>query len=101
MNELKTFDLSYFIGKSHFDEDGTQNYLVFQPLFRYAKLNKSGAISSWKSRGLSGETIEAPSTSNIGAMVDLYGDGKFRLKFIGCYLKQPKVSYTHKKIVNI
>ena len=34
LNKLKTFDLSYFIGKSHFDEDGTQNYLVFQPLFR-------------------------------------------------------------------
>ena len=34
-NELKkliTFDASYFIGKSHFEEDGQQNYLVFQPL---------------------------------------------------------------------
>ena len=29
LNELKTFDSSYFIGKSHFDEDGTQNYLIF------------------------------------------------------------------------
>ena len=27
--KLKTFDLSYFFGKSHFDKDGTQNYLVF------------------------------------------------------------------------
>ena len=26
-------ELSYFIGKSHFDEDGTQNYLVFQPMY--------------------------------------------------------------------
>ena len=31
LNKLKTFDSSYFIGKSHFDEDGTQNYLIFQP----------------------------------------------------------------------
>ena len=31
-NKLKTFDSSYFIGKSHFKEDGTQNYVVFQPL---------------------------------------------------------------------
>ena len=30
MKKLKTFDSSYFIGKSHFEEDGTQNYLVFQ-----------------------------------------------------------------------
>ena len=31
-NELKkskTSDSSYFIGKSYFEEDGTQNYLVF------------------------------------------------------------------------
>ena len=33
-NKLKTFDSSYFIGRSHFDEDGTQNYLVFQPIIR-------------------------------------------------------------------
>ena len=32
LNKLKTFDSSYFIGRSHFDKDGTQNYLVFQPL---------------------------------------------------------------------
>ena len=27
--KLKTFDSSYFIGKNYFEEDGTQNYLVF------------------------------------------------------------------------
>ena len=32
LKKLKTFDSSYFIGESHFEEDGTQNYLVFQPL---------------------------------------------------------------------
>ena len=29
LKKLKTFDLSCFIGKSHFEEDGTQNYSVF------------------------------------------------------------------------
>ena len=29
LNKLKTFDSGYFIGKNHFEEDGTQNYLVF------------------------------------------------------------------------
>ena len=29
LNQLKTFDSGYFIGKSHFEEDGVQNYLVF------------------------------------------------------------------------
>ena len=37
LNKLKTFDLSYFIGKSHFEEDFTQNYLVFQPMYLYFK----------------------------------------------------------------
>ena len=26
LNKLKNFDSSYFIGQSHFGEDGTQNY---------------------------------------------------------------------------
>ena len=32
LNKLKTCDSGYFIGRIHFDEDGTQNYLIFQPL---------------------------------------------------------------------
>ena len=38
LNKLKTFDSSYFIGKGHFEEDGTQNYLVFQPINKYFKV---------------------------------------------------------------
>ena len=36
-NGLETFDSIYFRGKTHFEEDGTQNYLVFQPIYRYSK----------------------------------------------------------------
>ena len=39
LKKLKTFDLSYFISKSYFEEDGPQNYLVFQPIHRYFKIN--------------------------------------------------------------
>ena len=35
--KLRKFDSIYFKGKSHFEEDGTQNYLVFQPIQRYFK----------------------------------------------------------------
>ena len=38
LKKLKTFDSSYFLGKSHFEEDGVQNYLVFQPLNKYFKV---------------------------------------------------------------
>ena len=61
LNKLKTFYSSYFIGKSHFEEDGTQNYLVFQPIIRYFKLTaNTDYISSWKSKGLSDENITPP-----------------------------------------
>ena len=36
--KLKTFDSIYFRRKSHFEEDGTQNYLIFQPMQRHFKL---------------------------------------------------------------
>ena len=35
LKKLKTFDSIYFRVKSHFEEDGTQNFLVFQPIQRY------------------------------------------------------------------
>ena len=38
LKKLKLFDLSYFIGKSHFEEDDAQNYLVFQPLNKHFKI---------------------------------------------------------------
>ena len=32
LEKLKTFYSIYFRGKSHFEEDGTQNYLEFEPM---------------------------------------------------------------------
>ena len=37
LKKLKTFYSSYIIGKSHFEEDGTQNYLV---IYRYTDILK-------------------------------------------------------------
>ena len=100
---LKTLDLSYFIGKSHFEEYGTQNYLVFQPINRYFKLISSELyISSWKSKGLSDETIKPRVTSgnSLTPLIDYVGD-KIRITFTGSCLQQPKMHYTHGTIVKI
>ena len=35
--KLQKFDSSYFRGYDHFEEYGTQNYLVFQPMYRHFK----------------------------------------------------------------
>ena len=104
LNKLKTFNSSYFIGKSHFEEDGTQNYLVFQPLVRFFKvITITDYISSWKSKGISAESIKPPTTSDNSFTLTLnyYDDFKVRVKFTGSCLKQPKLTHTDKTIVNI
>ena len=105
LKKLKTFDSSYFIGKSYFEEDGTQNYLQFQPIIRYFKVNtitNTDYVSSWKSKGLSAESIKPPAISENSLNPALnYYLTKARVKFTGSCLKQTKVSYTHGKVVNI
>ena len=47
-------DSIYFGGKSHLEEDGTQNYLAFQAMHRYFKrVDNSDYILEWKSKVLS------------------------------------------------
>ena len=89
MNTLKTFDSSYFIGKSHFEEDDTQNYLVFQQISKYFKvITNTDYVSSWKSKGLSAESIKPPRTSDnsLTPIVSYYGT-KMRGTFTGSCLQ--------------
>ena len=101
LNRLKTFDSSYFIDKSHFEEDGTQNCLVFQPLNKYFKLiTNTSLILSWQSKGLSNENIDPP-TTRLSQSISNVGN-KIRAKFTRSCLKQSnKFIYTLKKILNI
>ena len=103
LNKLKTFYSSYFIGKSHFDEDGTQSYLVFQTINNSFKvIFNTDYVSSWKSKGLSSESIKRPAASDNCLTPALnYHGTKTRVKYTGSCLKQPKISYTHGKVVNI
>ena len=93
MNKLKIFDSSHFIGKSHFEEDGTQNYLVFQQIIRYFKVNiiiNIDYVSSEEFKGLSAESIKPPTTSDNSLTPELnYYGTKTRAKFNGSCLKQP------------
>ena len=86
-----------------FEEDGTQNYLVFQPINKYFKvITNTDYVSSWKSKGLSAESIKLPTRSDnsLTPALNYYGT-KTRVKFTGSCLKQPKMSYTHGKVANI
>ena len=86
MKKLKTFDSSYFIGKSHFEEDGTQNYLILQLLNKYFKLiANTNYVLPWKSKGLTAETVKPPTTStSITQALSYYGT-KTRVKFTGSW----------------
>ena len=96
LSKLKTFDSSYFIGKSYLEEDGTQNYLVFQPMYKYFKAFSITQyleyVSEWKCKGLSNESIKAISTSdnNLNPTLSYYGT-RIRVKFTAGYLKQSKI----------
>ena len=106
LKKLKTFDSSYFIGKSHFEEYGTQNYLVFQPMYRYFKriagVDNGSYIYYWQSKGLSDERINSIKTPNhsITPNLNYYGTTT-RIKFNGSCLEQDKVIFNHGKVVNI
>ena len=104
--KLKAFNSSCFIGKSHFEEDGTQNYSVFQPIYIYfeiiAGVGNCSYINYWKSKGLSDKKINSVKTSNhsINPNFNYYGT-KTRVEFNESCLEQDKVTFDHGKIVNI
>ena len=76
-------ELSYFQGKKFFDEDGTQNYLVFIPISRYFKLrsitNVIDYALSWQSKGLASEIIKAVSTSHASIGLLWYKQNKSKI----------------------
>ena len=106
LKKLQKVDAAYFRVKSHFEEDGTQNYLVFQPMYRYFKriadIGSDNYIYFWKSKCLSDERFDSIAVSNykITPELSFYGT-KTKVEFNGSCLKQDKVTYNHGKIVNI
>ena len=105
MIKLKTFDSGYSTHKSHFKKDRIQNYLVFQPIIRYFKVNtiiNTDYILSWNSKGLYSESIKPPTTSDniLTPGLNCYGT-KTRKKNNGSCSQQSKISYIHSTISNI
>ena len=102
--------MGYFIGKSYFEEeDGVQNYSVFQPIRRYFEIiANTKYISSWKSKGLSDETITpydkrliTPYDKRLTPLIDHYGS-KVRVKFNkGCLKQSNNLTYDYGSRVNI
>ena len=92
------------LGKSYFEEDGVQNYLVFQPIIRYFTIiANTRYILSWKSKGLSAQTSApyATSDNSLTPVIHPYGT-IVRLKLNKSCLKQPnKLTYDYGHKVNV
>ena len=93
-----------FLWNTIFDSgDGSRSYLIFQPVHKYIKIIANPKIiSEWKSKGLSDESIKPFPTSDnsLAPLFDYYNYYKI-LKFNGSILRQPRISDTHGKKVNI
>ena len=92
------------MGNILFDSEGSlQSYLIFQSVYRYFKtVTNTNYVLEWKSNGLSAESIKPPTTSDNSLTPQLsYYDYNIRITFTGSCLKQSKITYTHKKSVNI
>ena len=65
-------------------------------------ITNTNYVSSWKSKGLSSESIKPPTTSDnsFTPALNPYGTKK-KVNFSRDCLKQSKISYTHEKVVNI
>ena len=62
MSLIKLQIILYYV---FFSEDGSQAYLIFQPIYRHFKtITNTNYILSWRSRGLSAESIKPHTTSD-------------------------------------
>ena len=88
LKKLQNCNAAYFMVKSHFEADGTQNYLVFQPMYRYFKriagVGSGNYIYFCKSEGFSDERLDSITAfkHKITPELSFYGT-KTRVEFNG------------------
>ena len=93
-----------FLWKSMFDEGRWFSSLfnISTSIKFFQTITNTNYISSWKSKGLSAESIKPFPTSDnsLTPLIDYY-NYNIRVKFNRSILRQAKVTYTHGKSVNI
>ena len=80
--------------KKNLEDDGTQNYLVFQPLYKcFEIINITKTING----NLKNCLIDLLNLLHLYC----YSGNKIRIKYNGSFLKQDKITFTLGTIVNI
>ena len=88
LKKLKAFYSSYFKGQNRFEEDVSQNFLVFQAMNKYFKKIP---------KRLFDEVIKPPN-NNLVLTVKYTGKSMY-IKFNGSCLKQDKITFNHRQTV--
>lgn len=78
--KLQVFDLSYFLGKSYFNYNKSQNDLIIQPMIKYFKTtpNDSTLLES-KSKAFPNKIIKPPNIILAPSIV--FHDARILVKF--------------------
>ena len=92
------------IGRPCFGDDGSQNYLVFQPLVKsFTAPTTSDRILAWKPKGLSEEGIKPPAISDnsLAPRLTFVLNIKMAVGFKRSCLKQDKTASTHRNVIRL
>ena len=102
--ELQSYDLSNFVGQCYYKNDESQNYLMFQPIYKTITTfsGLTSIISEWESKGLSNAKFNSLYTINkiLSPKKAWMNNSRMRLGFQGSYLKQDdKASFSPDNVV--
>ena len=98
---METYDLSYFLGKSLFGDDSSQNTFVYQPTFNMLELKTDKGteyVIGWKSKGVYYSKLVAFHGAFLPNIKDL--TRKIGIQFNNAPLVVEKNNYTT-KIVSV
>ena len=87
-----------FISQSYFINDGSQLYLILQPLcYTLKRLSDTENVVSWKSKILSTEKLTTPATTidSLSPSINWYENSNFCLSSKGRCLKQKTQPLLH------
>ena len=77
--KITMIDLGFLLGKNYFNNDRSQNYLVFQPICNTFTMSAGHTETTiaWKSKGLSNESTTHPTTPGYKVIVSLQNSNGF------------------------